>query len=112
MDEVILVRLARLRIGGKSPLGAYLRVNESVWTHLAPRTTALQPVQSYGHFLHSLVLANANRQMYLGTFFLRNRPELRLVGRLAMLRSKSSEPVRIAVLGCSNGAEVYSLTFW
>jgi chemotaxis methyl-accepting protein methylase len=46
--------------------------------------------------------------MYLDTLFLRNRPELALIRRLANLRGKG-RPVKIAVLGSSNGAEVYSV---
>jgi len=45
--------------------------------------------------------------MYLGTFFLRNRPELELLRRLSGVGSR----VRIAVLGSSNGAEVYSIAW-
>ncbi len=46
--------------------------------------------------------------MYLGTFFLRNRPLLELIRRLADDRERESA-LRIAVLGCSIGAEVYSI---
>jgi chemotaxis methyl-accepting protein methylase len=45
---------------------------------------------------------------YHGTFFLRNRPELELIRTLANQRAKGSE-LRITVLACSNGAEVYSI---
>jgi len=48
--------------------------------------------------------------MHLGTFFLRNRPELELIGRLS--RSKGRDrAVKIAILGPSNGAEVYSVAW-
>jgi len=46
--------------------------------------------------------------MYLGTFFLRNRPALQLMRRLAQQKPHGST-LRIAVLGCSIGAEVYSI---
>ena len=46
--------------------------------------------------------------MYLGTFFLRNRPALELMRRLARQKAHGSI-LRIAVLGCSIGAEVYSI---
>jgi len=48
--------------------------------------------------------------MYLGTFFLRNRPELELLRRLSGLGS-GGRRVKIAVLGSSNGAEVYSIAW-
>ena len=46
--------------------------------------------------------------MYLGTFFLRNRPALELMRRLTAKRPQGST-MRIAVLGCSVGVEVYSI---
>jgi SAM-dependent methyltransferase len=64
-------------------------------------------VAAYGHLLHALVRQRERRQ-YFGTFFLRNRPELELIRRLAD-RSGGQDPVRMAVLGCSIGTEVYSI---
>jgi chemotaxis methyl-accepting protein methylase len=46
--------------------------------------------------------------MYLGTLFLRNRPALELMRRLFAERAQGSS-VRVAVLGCSVGVEVYSI---
>jgi chemotaxis methyl-accepting protein methylase len=46
--------------------------------------------------------------MYFGTFFLRNRPALELMRRLADQKAKGSN-LRVAVLACSIGAEVYSI---
>jgi chemotaxis methyl-accepting protein methylase len=106
----ILERFARLRLFGKSPLRAYLKVNDSVWERvLSPRMVNLRPVVSYGRFLHSLVVAHADRRMYLGTFFFRNRPELALMARLCKRVADDGQPVRMTVVGCSNGAEVYSI---
>jgi len=108
--QAALEKVARTRILGKSPLGAYLRMNEWIWARLPRSMTALRPIRSYGHWLHSLVRLQADRRMYLGTFFFRNRPELELIRRLASLQGKGG-PVRIAVLGSSNGAEVYSIAW-
>jgi SAM-dependent methyltransferase len=58
--------------------------------------------------LHTLVCLTARRQQYFGTFFLRNRPALELMRRLARQKADGSI-LRIAVLGCSIGAEVYSI---
>jgi chemotaxis methyl-accepting protein methylase len=112
VSGVILERFARLRLFGKSPFKACLRIHDSVWACvLPPRAVALRPVISYGRFVHSLVVAHADRRMYLGTFFFRNRPELALMARLCQLAATGRKPVRIAVLGCSNGAEVYSIAY-
>jgi SAM-dependent methyltransferase len=63
---------------------------------------------AYGKWLHGLVCRRADREMYLGTLFLRNRPALELMRRLIERKVRGST-VRIAVLGCSIGVEVYSI---
>ena len=51
----------------------------------------------------------ADREMYLsGTLFLRNRPALELMRRLVGTEDHGAR-VKIAVLGCSIGVEVYSI---
>jgi len=62
----------------------------------------------YGAFLHQLVCKRAARRQYFGTFFLRNRPLLEQLRRLLDAWPPAAR-VRIAVLGCSIGAEVYSV---
>ena len=108
MANQLLKWIAKLRVFGKSPSGAYLRLNEWIWKRLPRSITALPPVNSYGHLLHSLVLLRGERQMYLGTYFLRNRPELELIRRLMKVRV-GEDQLKIAVLGSSNGAQVYSI---
>ena len=65
-------------------------------------------MRSYGTILHKLVCRRANRRQYAGTFFFRNRPELELMRRLAGQKPPASI-LNIAVLGCSIGAEIYSI---
>jgi SAM-dependent methyltransferase len=65
-------------------------------------------MHSYGTFLHSLVELRAARKQYHGTFFLRNRPELELIRAISNQKPQGST-LRISVLACSNGAEVYSI---
>jgi SAM-dependent methyltransferase len=104
----ILAKAARFQVLGKSPAGFYLRLNKRIWERLPSRVRNLQPVRSYGAWLHSLVCLGARRQQCFGTFFLRNRPALELMRRLARQKPHGST-LRIAVLGCSIGAEVYSI---
>ena len=108
MSHPILAKAARLKILGKSPAGFYLRLNQWIWERLPSRVRNLYPVCSYGEWLHALVCMRARRQMYLGTFFLRNRPALEMMCRLARRKTQGSTS-RIAVLGCSIGAEVHSI---
>ena len=103
-----MARAARFQVLGKSPAGFYLRLNKRMWERLPSRVRNFHPVRFYGAWLHTLVCLRANREMYLGTFFLRNRPALELMRRLAQQKTHGSI-LRIAVLGCSIGAEVYSI---
>jgi chemotaxis protein methyltransferase CheR len=87
---------------------AFLGLNERIWQRLPASARELRFVQAYGGWLHTLVRRHANREMYLGTFFVRNRPALELMRRLTEEKPHGST-LRIAVLGCSIGAEVYSI---
>ena len=82
--------------------------NRRVWRALPARTKGSRPVQAYGRWLHALVGRRANREMYVGTMFLRNRPALELMRRLTAEKPEGST-VRVAVLACSIGVELYSI---
>ena len=108
VSHPILAKAARLQVLGKSPAAFYLRLNKRIWERLPSGVRNLYLVRSYGAWLHSLVCLSARRQQFFGTFFLRNRPALDLMRRLADQKPRGST-LRIAVLGCSIGAEVYSI---
>lgn len=108
MRENQLDRILRVKILGKSPAGAFLRANRFLWNALPSRLTKLSAARAYGRFLHALVRRYSDRTQYFGTFFLRNRPQLEQIVRLSD-RVTSDAHLNIAVLGCSNGAEVYSI---
>jgi hypothetical protein len=108
VDHPILAKAARFRVLGKSPAGLYLRLNKGICDHLPSRVRNLHVVRSYGAWLHGLVCLSVRRKQFFGTFFLRNRPALELMRRLARQKPHGST-LRIAVLGCSIGAEVYSI---
>ena len=86
----------------------FLEANERIWPRLPARVCNLRATQAYGVWLHGVICDRADRQMYLGSLFLRNRPALELMRRLTDER-QSGSTVRIAVLGCSIGSEVYSI---
>lgn len=100
--------MAREEPAVKSPVRAYLRLNQRLWSHLPVSLVAQPPVRRYGALLHRLVAARAVRSQYFGTFFFRNRPQLALV-RLLAERNAIGSTLRLAFLGCSNGAELYSV---
>jgi len=58
--------------------------------------------------LHRVVQQSAQRKQNHSTFFFRNRAELELLTHLVD-REEHGATVKIAVLGCSKGAEVYSI---
>jgi SAM-dependent methyltransferase len=86
----------------------YMRVNQAVWKRLPSALRDTRLLRWHGTLLHDMVCRHRKRQQYFGTFFLRNRPELELIRRLTDLKPPDGE-VRIAVLGCSIGAEIYSV---
>src|SRR5271157_5705393 len=92
----------------RSPVEVYLRLNKRVWKRLPSRFLTSALISSYGTFLQKLVRRRSKRRQYSGTFFLRNRPQLELMRRLVELNPSGSN-LRIAVVGCSIGAEVYSM---
>jgi mannose-6-phosphate isomerase-like protein (cupin superfamily)/SAM-dependent methyltransferase len=105
-----LTRLVRLRIFEKSPADAYLRLNQRLWNKLPAPFAALGPIRLYGDFLHRLARIQGVRGQAFSTYFLRNRPELELIRRL-LERSARADTLRVAVLGCSTGAEAYSVAW-
>ena len=108
VSHPILAKAARLQVLGKSPTSLYLRLNRRIWQRLPSRVRDWHLIRSYGAWLHTLVCLRARREMHLGTFFLRNRPALELMRRLAEQKARGAT-LRIAVLACSIGAEVYSI---
>jgi chemotaxis methyl-accepting protein methylase len=102
--------LVRFRLFGKSPIGGYLRLNQRLWKSLPPSLTTLKPARVYGALLHRLARVESARTQAFGTFFLRNRPELELIRHLLDQKSNGAT-LRVAVLGCSTGAEAYSVAW-
>jgi polysaccharide pyruvyl transferase WcaK-like protein/chemotaxis methyl-accepting protein methylase len=89
---------------------AFLRLNQRIWPRIPERVRGLQRVEDYGGRLHQMVRRRADREMYLGTLFLRNRPALELMRRIVEKEDRGAR-VRIAVLGCSIGVEAYSIVW-
>jgi len=103
-------RLIKARLFGKSPVGAYLHANHRLWNRLPSLVTTRRPLQLYGSFLHRLARIQGSRELAFSTFFLRNRPELELIRRQLEAKSRGAT-LRVAVLGCSTGAEAYSVAW-
>ncbi len=104
----LLAKTATLKLFGKSPAGIYLRLNKWLWDSIPIGVRNFYPIRAYGTWLHGLVQLTATRRQYFGTFFLRNRPALELMRRIADGKANGST-LRIAVLECSIGADVDSI---
>jgi SAM-dependent methyltransferase len=102
-------RLVRLEVFGKSPVNAYLRFSQRLWNKLPEAVTVLGPIRVYGESLHKLARIKGIRAQAFSTYFLRNRPQLELIQRLA--ERAVDHTLKVAVLGCSTGAEAYSVAW-
>src|SRR5579872_1946348 len=94
---------------GRKCLGAYLLQSKRIWNYIPAR---LRPTSDrvYGRHLHTVARLQAERRQYFATFFLRNRPELKLISQLVAQRQHGSD-LNLAILACSKGAEVYSIAW-
>jgi chemotaxis methyl-accepting protein methylase len=88
----------------------YLREIERIWRHLPVSFQQNAAGIAFGRHIHRLVQEHANRKQFFGTFFLRNRAELRALCNLVKDRPTGAK-VSIAVIACSKGAEVYSIVW-
>jgi chemotaxis methyl-accepting protein methylase len=104
-----MTKMAAFPMQRGSPLDFYLKLNRGVWRRLPPSLRDARALRFYGTRLHQLVSRRAKRQQFTGTFFLRNRPALEMMLRLIAPKVKGST-LSVAVLGCSIGAEVYSIS--
>ena len=110
MAQSALVRMSQSRVLRKYLGHPYLLMNIWIWNHLPASLGSWRPVRAYGVHLHSLIQLRATRNQYVGTFFFRNRPELKLLIRLLDQKPQGST-LDVAVLACSKGAEVYSISY-
>jgi SAM-dependent methyltransferase len=83
-------------------------VNQAIWKRLPLAVRNSRVGRAYGGSVHALVCRRAQRRQFFGTYFLRNRPQLEQIRRL-VAQCEQGATLRIAVLGCSIGAEVYSV---
>jgi chemotaxis methyl-accepting protein methylase len=87
---------------------AYVGCTKWAWNHLPVTLRQQRWGLAYGRHVNFLVRRDAKRGQSFATLFLRNRAELTLTLRLLEQRAKGSS-LSITVLGCSKGAEVYSI---
>lgn len=85
-----------------------LELNSAIWNRLPAQVAVSDFGRRMGRNIQRRVQRVVRRQQSTATYFLRNRPELELMCRL--LDEQVLGPrLDVAVLGCSKGAEVYSI---
>jgi len=107
--QTVLVRASRSSFLRKYVGRPYLAAGMWIWRHLPAFLVSSRPARAYGAHLHTLIQLRATRTQSVGTFFFRNRPELDLLVRLLDQKAKGSI-LDVAVLACSKGSEVYSIS--
>jgi mannose-6-phosphate isomerase-like protein (cupin superfamily)/SAM-dependent methyltransferase len=95
---------------GKRAIDRYLRANRRLWAMLPASISNLGAVHSYGELLCGLARRYGYRAQDRSTCFFRNRLQLELMRRLISRRAKA-DTLKVAVLGCSTGAEAYSIAW-
>src|SRR6266851_5782281 len=110
IPQTVLARISQSRFLRKCLGRPYFLGNVWIWSHLPASLTSWRPLRAYGAHLHSLIQLRATRRQSVGTFFLRNRPELELLIRLLDEKGQGSG-LDLTVLACSKGAEVYSISY-
>ncbi len=110
MSQSMIGKISKVKVLRTSVGKPFMRANEWAWNRLPSAVRTVRPVVSYGNFLNSLVRLRSQRTQYHGTFFFRNRPELELIRTLSE-KQPHGATLRIAVVACSNGAEVYSIVW-
>ena len=105
-----MTMIAALSTPRRVPVNLYIGLNTWLWPRIPRRISNTRPMRLYGRLLHRLVCRHAQRRQFTGTFFLRNRPQLELMRRLIAGQPQGSA-LKIAVLGCSIAADVYSILF-
>jgi SAM-dependent methyltransferase len=109
-SESRLTKIVRWQLFGKSPVNAWMKLSRRLWNALPSSITALRPVQLYGNILHTVARAQSVRSQAFSTYFLRNKPQLELIRRL-LGRWAEGDTLSVTVLGCSTGAEAYSVAW-
>jgi len=84
-----------------------MQLGQFVWRHVPRCLVESRPGMKCGRWIHERARRQSRAQA-IRTCFFRNRPEIAAIGQLAASR-KADAPLAVAVLGCSRGAEVYTL---
>ena len=83
---------------------------EEFWKRLSRTNAPPKARDAAGHLVHTLIRRYQEKTMAEYTRFFRNTPQLHALAHLVRERGTETA-LRVAVLGCSTGAEVYSVVW-
>jgi len=83
------------------------RIARPVWEALPPEVVATRPFRRCGTLIYNHYARHQDKQQTHFTRFLRNRPQLEVLASLLSQRTMVNA-LKIASIGCSTGAELYS----
>jgi chemotaxis methyl-accepting protein methylase len=82
----------------------------AIWAHLPAAVLEKAPIRNLGYLIHRMARKYGDRSQSLATYFLRNKPLIEtLTEQLKNLHPDGS--LRLGIIGCSTGAEVYSVVW-
>jgi SAM-dependent methyltransferase len=101
-----------IRRGKEKLRDSILSISEKIWYRLPEKITNSRPFIYAGKVIHRKVCMWQKREPWaLYTRFFRNRSQLEVLCNLISQRPLNSA-LKLAVLGCSTGAEVYSIIYF
>ena len=92
-----------------TPAAPILPIVRGLWRRIPSRVRATRPMRRVGSAIYDRYIRHTDRVQSHYTWFLRNPPQLALVADLILSSAPKNAPVRVMSVGCSVGAELYSL---
>ena len=89
---------------------SYLKQLRRIWSRLPGGVQNSGLGRAFGGHVDRVVRSYSDRNQHFATFFMRNRPELELLRRLADSTPEGGR-LSMTILACSKGAEVYSMAW-
>jgi len=92
-----------------TPVAPLLSIVRLLWRRMPSGMRATRPMRHVGSAIYDRYVRHTDRFQSHYTWFLRNPPQLALVADLLLSSTPNRAPLRAMSVGCSVGAELYSL---
>ena len=90
--------------------GFYHKQLKRVWWHWPAFARQWPAAYVFARHLDRIVRLTSDREQHFATFFLRNRPALDMLRRMAEEKPRNAR-LNMTIVACSKGAEVYSMAW-